>query len=275
MDEWYDANRRNWDERAPIHARSRTYDLQAYRDDPTHLSTIVAFDREVLGDLTGLDVVHLQCHIGTDTLSLARLGATVTGLDQSPASLGQARRLFADCATPGRFVQARVYDAVAALDARYDVVYTGVGAINWLPDIDRWGAVVAALLRPGGRLVMREGHPVLWSLDDRDPTDRTLRVAFPYFETAEPMAFDDTATYTDADADLSSTRTYEWNHGLGEIVTALLDHGMVLTGLREHRVLEWAMWPWMEPDGGRYRLPAGQRDLVPLMYTLTATRRDA
>lgn len=269
--DYFTANRLNWDERARIHAASRSYDLDAYIRDPARISDVVSFDREALGDLKGMDALHLQCHIGTDTLSLARLGAnSITGLDQSEESLAVARDLFARTNTSGRFVQANAYDAAAALHEQYDLVFTGVGALNWLPDIKRWAATVAKLLRPGGRLYLREGHPMLWAM--ADTTDGTLRVEYPYFETLEPMAFDEVETYTDQDAPLVSTRTYEWNHGLGEIVTAVIDAGLVLTSLTEHDGLEWQMFPNMVLEGKQYKLPIEQRDLCPMMYTLEAKK---
>lgn len=271
--DYFDANRRNWNERAGIHAASTTYNLDAYRADPAHLSSVVRFDRPYLGDLSGLCAVHLQCHIGTDTLSLARLGAQVTGLDQSDAAIATARRLFADTATQGRLEVANVYDAPAVLGRRYDLVYTGVGALNWLPSIDRWAQVVSELLNPGGRLYLREGHPMLWALADiTDAADLTLRLEYPYFETSEPMVFDESVTYTGDEATLINTRTYEWNHGLGEIITALLSRGLVLRTLHEHDGLEWQMFPHMVLEDGRYKLPPEQRALVPMMYTLIAER---
>ncbi len=265
-----DLNRANWDERAPIHFASAMYDVEAFRRDPAHLSGVVAFDRAAVGDVTGKRLLHLQCHIGTDTLSWARLGADVTGLDVSGVSLEHARQLFAATGTPGRFVHAEVHDAVAALGGeRFDVVYTGVGALNWLPDIRRWASVVADLLTPGGLLHLREGHPVLGSLDEHRAPELVVR--YPYFETEEPLVFDEPGTYTDPDAHVVHRTTHEWQHGLGEVVTALLRAGLVLTALEEHRFVEWQAHPHMElGDDGVWRLPAAQRDLVPLMYSLTA-----
>jgi SAM-dependent methyltransferase len=263
-------NRASWDERAPIHAASAMYDLDAFRRDPRHLSGVVAFDRHAVGDVAGRSLVHLQCHIGTDTLSWARLGATVTGLDLSGSSLEHARRLFAETDTRGRFVQAEVHDAVDALGGeRFDVVYTGVGALNWLPDIRRWAHVVVALLAPGGLLHLREGHPMLGALDEHRSPELVVR--YPYFETVEPLVFDEPGTYTDPDAHIEHRTTHEWQHGIGEVVTALLDVGLTLTSLREHRFLEWQAHPHMvlTPEG-TYVLPEPQRDLVPLMYSLTA-----
>lgn len=269
-DRYFEVNRKNWDERSHLHARSSGYDLDRLRSGDRELSDVVDFDRRYLGDLTGLRVVHLQCHIGTDTLSLARLGADVVGLDQSGDSLAHARLLFRDTATAGTFVQGNVYDAPALLGARFDLVYTGVGALNWLPSIARWAEVVADLLEPGGRLYIREGHPMLWALDD-DASDG-LRVTYPYLETAQPLVFDEETTYVEHDAKITNARTYEWNHGLGEIFTALTDHGLTVTLLREHRGLEWKMFDHMVEEDRQWKLPPEQRDLVPMMYSLVAVK---
>ena len=156
-----------WDERAPAHAASPDYHVDRFAADPAYLSEVVAFDRPLLGPIEGLRGVHLQCHIGTDTVSLARLGARITGLDFSPASLAEARparRRGRRRRRLRRGERRRRPDVLGA--GAFDLVYTGIGALIWLPDIDRWAAVVAELLRPGGRLFMREGHPMLWALDD-------------------------------------------------------------------------------------------------------------
>jgi SAM-dependent methyltransferase len=269
-DEYRGANYRNWESRVPIHAGSQTYDLDAYRAEPARLSQVVAFDAPRLGVLSGLDVVHLQCHIGTDTLSLARLGAkAVTGLDFSPSALAVARKLAADCGTEISFVESEVYDAVEALaPARFDLVYTGVGALNWLPDIAAWAKVVARLLRPGGRLFLRDGHPMMWALDD-EREDGLLMVIRPYFEGPAQRWEDDT-TYADRDAKVPEPLTYEWNHGLAEIVTAVLAAGLALTALVEHRVCAWQGNPALvrRPEGG-WVLP-DRPERLPLMYTLEA-----
>lgn len=267
---YFEANRKNWNERAEIHARSRAYNLDAFRNDPEHLSGVVSFDQTYLGDIQGAQVVHLQCHIGTDTLSLARLGAEVTGLDLSETSLETARRLFADTGTPGTFKLGNVYDAPQILGKRYDLVYTGVGALNWLPSIKEWARVVYDLLLPGGRIYLREGHPMLLAL--ADTTDGSLRLEYPYFETSEPMIFDEPHTYTGDPDTVENIRLYEWNHGLGQVVGALLEAGLTLRLLNEHDGLEWQMFPHMKLEGGLYKLPPEQRDLVPMMYSLLAEK---
>jgi SAM-dependent methyltransferase len=274
VEDYAELNRASWDERAPAHAASRDYAVDQFASDPGHLSEVVRFDLPLLGDIGGLRCVHLQCHIGTDTVSLARLGADMTGLDFSPASLAQARRIARLAGADVRFVEAEVYDAPGALGPElFDLVYTGIGALCWLPDIARWARVVAGLLRPGGRLFIREGHPVLWALDDPRP-DGLLAVEYPYFEREEPMVFDEGGTYVETDAVFTHNRTHEWNHGLGEIVTALMAAGMDLTGLVEHDSVPWDALPGqMERiGGGEWRL-ADRPWRLPHTYTLQAVRR--
>lgn len=268
--EYLEVNRRNWDERAHIHASSAEYDLQRFRDDPEHLSNVVRFDLPRLGDIRGQRVVHLQCHIGTDTLSLARLGARVTGVDLSPQSLAVARDLAGDAV---RYVEADVYSARETLDGEFDLVFTGIGALCWLPDVDRWAHTVAALLRPGGRLFLREGHPVLWALE-YDDANGELKITYPYFTTAEPLVEMVEGSYAAPEQRIDNATTHSWNHGLGEIITALLDHGLTLTAFEEHRSVPWEPLPGMmqrrELDE-YYLIEHGER--LPLTYTLQAVKR--
>lgn len=273
MDNWTDLNRANWDERAQPHAQSPDYGFEKFLSDPEHLSGVVRFDLFRLGDVRGLRGLHLQCHIGTDTLSLHRLGARMSGLDFSGQSLAQARRLAEGTAADIDYVQAEVYDAPNVLPAgEFDLVYTGIGALCWLPDIRRWADVVRTMLRPGGRLFIREGHPILWSIDETQ-VDR-LVIEYPYFERSEPQIFDESSTYVETDHVLQHTRNAEWNHGLGEIVTALLEAGLELTMLVEHDSVPWVALPnRMEArPGGEWRLDDRSWRL-PHSYTLQAVKR--
>jgi SAM-dependent methyltransferase len=273
VDDYRILNRASWDERAPAHAASPDYAVARFAEDPAFLSHVVRFDQPLLGDVTGLRGVHLQCHIGTDTVSLARLGATMTGLDFSAASLAEARRLAGKAGADVGFVEAEVYDAVDVLGGEgFDLVFTGIGAICWLPDIRRWASVVAGLLRPGGRLFMREGHPMLWSLAD-PREDGLLVVDYPYFERPEAIVWDEGGTYVQTDAVFAQNRTHEWNHGLGEIVTGLMDAGMELTGLAEHDSVPWDALPGQmeQIGGGEWRLISRPWRL-PHSYTLQASK---
>jgi SAM-dependent methyltransferase len=266
-------NRANWDERAPAHAASRDYRVTAFAEDPAHLSDVVRFDLPRLGDIRGLRGVHLQCHLGTDTMSLARLGATMTGVDFSPASLTEARRIAELAGTPVEYVESDVYHTPEHLGrGGFDLVYTGIGALCWLPDIRRWARVVADLLRPGGRLFIREGHPVLWALPDPRP-DGLLALELPYFEQSEPTVWTEGGTYVETDAEFVHNTTHEWNHGLGEIVTALIDVGMAVTGLTEHDTVPWDALPGQMRlvENGEWQLVDRPRRL-PHTYTLQAVR---
>lgn len=273
MDDSFALNKANWNDRAALHAASPEYQAQQFIDMAEHLSDVVRFDRPRLGDISGLQAVHLQCHIGTDTLSLARLGARVTGLDFSPASLAQARHLAQRCGASIDYVEAPVQQAAEALaPASFDLVYTGIGALCWLPRIDDWARNVAALLKPGGRLFLREGHPMLWALDE-DCRDQ-LVVRYPYFEREEPQVWEGEDTYVQSEGKLTATVTHEWNHGLGEIVSALLRHGLEITGLEEHDCIPWEALPGQMTLGGdgEWRL-LRERWRLPLSYTLQAVRR--
>lgn len=273
MTDYITLNKANWDERAPLHAASPGYETQAFVDNPQHLSAVLRFDRRLLGDISGLKGVHLQCHIGTDTLSLARLGAQMTGLDFSPASITQARLLAQRTGTDLQFVEADVYAAAQALPGEsFDLVYTSIGALNWLPSIERWADTVASLLKPGGRLFIREGHPLLFTLDE-DRQDALL-IKHAYFEQQTPQVWDDDSSYVATDAPLTATLTHEWNHGMGEIISALLAHGLQITGLVEHDSIPWEALPGQMSCGedGEWRLDH-ERWRLPLSYTLQASKR--
>jgi SAM-dependent methyltransferase len=273
MTDWTELNRALWDERAGPHAASPDYALERFVAEPGYLSSTVQFDLPLIGDVSGLRGVHLQCHIGTDTLSLHRLGARMTGLDFSSASIAQARSLASRVGAPIDYVEAEFDHALDVLPpGEFDLVYTGIGALCWLPHIDRWAEVVAGLLAPGGRLFIREGHPVLWALDERR-TDGLLALKYPYFERDAPTTEDEPGTYVQTEHEFANASA-DWNHGLGEIVTALLRHGLTLTGLVEHDSVPWDPMQddTFEPiGGGHYRL----RDRpwrLPHTYTLQAVK---
>jgi SAM-dependent methyltransferase len=277
VDEYAKVNRDFWDERAPAHAASADYAVARFAEDPEFLSEVVRFDRPRLGDIAGLEGVHLQCHIGTDTVSLGRLGARMTGLDISPPALEEARRLSEAAGVEATFVESEVYAAVDVLGAEgFDLVYTGVGALCWLPDARRWAQVVAGLLRPGGRLHIREGHPVLWSLAE-GREDGLLVLEYPYIETADAIVWDEGeegTTYVETDVVFEKNVTHEWNHGLGQIITALLDAGMELTLFEEHDTVPWDALPGQMTDtgGGEMRL-TDRPNRLPHTYTIGARKR--
>jgi SAM-dependent methyltransferase len=273
MPDYREINGAYWDDRVSAHVASPDYGVARFADDPEFVSDVVRFDLPRLGDISGLDAVHLQCHIGTDTVSLGRLGARVTGVDLSGPALVEARKLAEAAGSAATFVQSELYAAPEALgEGRFDLVFTGIGALCWLPDIDRWAGVVSSLLRPGGRLHIREGHPVIWSLADARP-DGLLVLDLPYFEQQEPVVWDEDGTYVATETVFTKNISHEWNHGLGEIVTALMGHGMQLTLLEEHDSIPWEAFPGQmkEIGGGEWRI-AERPERLPHSYTLQARK---
>ncbi|MFJ3792577.1 class I SAM-dependent methyltransferase [Kitasatospora sp. NPDC090091] len=248
--DWRAANRANWDERVPIHVAGDFYDVPGFvaGDD-----SLRGFELAEVGDVGGKTLLHLQCHIGLDTLSWARRGAAVTGLDFSQPAVETARDLAAKIGADGaRFVVSDVYDAVEAVGGRtFDVVYTGFGALCWLPDIDRWARTAAALVAPGGFLYLAEYHPITDVLGEDGRT-----IEEDYFRR-EPTVWDEPGTYADPDAVTTATVTVEWRHGLGDVVSALVAAGLRLEFLHEH-------------DHAHFRLPDGGG--VPKVYSLRASK---
>ena len=271
-----EANLRNWDERAPLHAASPGYDLDRLVRDPRALSHVVRTDAKLMaphlpgGSVAGLRLVHLQCHIGTDSVSLARLGAHVTGIDLSNAAIAVATDLAdrAGVADRARFVCATVDDAPAALDGeRFDVVYTSVGVLCWLPDLTAWGRTIAALLKPGGLFHLRDDHPMRGALVWDEGAGK-LVVAYPYF-AAEPNVWDDEESYVPTHAPLTNTPTYEWSHSLSEVIGPLLAAGLTLEAFDEHRRADWSPFPPVVAVGDDYVL-AEHPERVPLTFSLAA-----
>lgn len=263
------ANRANWDARAEIHAHSSFYDVKGFIDNPEAISREVEWDRRVVGDVRGKDLLHLQCHIGTDTLSWARLGAHVVGLDLSSKSLHYARRLAADAGADIEFVCGNVLEADRLVGGRtFDVVYTSVGVLCWIPDIRQWARAVAACVRPGGLFYIRDNHPILSTLEyERD--DRQLVVVSDYFDD---NAYRDEYpyTYTGDETLVGSPVNYQWTHSLGAIITALIEHGLQIQKVDELDWLDWRPFKWMVQDeNGRWRFPAGHPRL-PLAFSILA-----
>jgi SAM-dependent methyltransferase len=268
---WFDDNRRFWDERVAIHAASRFYDVDAFvAGGPS--PHVFPWMLDQIGSLEGLHVLHLQCHFGMDTLELARRGAaSVTGLDFSGEAVGQARDLARRVGLEDRasFVEADVHDAPEALGGRtFDLVFTGIGAIGWLPSARRWAHVVARCTRVGGRLHFTEVHPA-----SRVLADDGLSIAYRYLEHDEPDSFDSPGTYTDvADGVVTEHDAgHEWAHGLGDVVTALIGAGMRLDLLHERTTTFYQQLPILvEVAPGEWGVPPPAE--LPLLYSLLATR---
>jgi len=264
-----DANLANWDDRAAIHLRDTTgfYRLDAFRAGEDVLNPIEAAE---IGDVAGRRLVHLQCHFGLDSLSLARRGATVTGIDFSGVAIDGARKLTAETGLNAHFVQGDVLAARDLVDGQFDIAYTTWGTIIWLADIRRWAATAASLLAPGGFLYIADAHPTALGFEQ---SGDDLVLAHPWRTPAErPLVFDGPETYTGDTTPLAHPRTYEWQHPLSAIIGGLLDAGLRLDFLHEHEEVPWQIYPLAVPAGrGMYRLP-DRIPAIPLAFSLKAVR---
>ena len=271
MEAYFDTNRKNWDDRAAIHFKDEAggYRIEAFLAGADNLHDIE--DREI-GDVRGKRIAHLQCHIGIDTLCLARRGASCVGLDFSPVSLEAARDLQKQTGLDASFVEGNVYDAHQLIEGHFDMVYVTWGAIGWLPDIARWARVVSSLLKPGGTLYLLEGHPSAMALNEKTPN---LEHGFDWRTPAnKPIVENEVTTYTGDTTPVTATTTHNWIHPLSDIINGLITAGLRLDYLNEHEELAWAFAPIMVPKEGKRRmwvLPEGFPKL-PLAFSIKATK---
>ncbi len=273
-EDWRDANRANWDERTAVHlGPGSSYDLGPLRAGRGRLDAIL---RAELGPVAGLRVLHLQCHFGKDTLTLAQQGAAaVVGLDFSAPAVEAARRLAVELglADRARFVQADLHDAPGAVPepGGFDLAFVTWGALPWLPDLGEWARLVAGFLRPGGRLYLAEGHPIALVFDDAAETlngTRSWGCSVPYFQR-EPLVLDEPTDYADPAARLRHARFHNWMHPLGKVLGAVTDAGLALDWLHEHPRVAWRMFQCLVRDAdGLFTWP--ERPWLPLAYSLSA-----
>jgi SAM-dependent methyltransferase len=263
------SNRRLWDEWTQIHEQSEFYDVEGFRRAGVR---IAEHERVELGDVTGLRLLHLQCHFGLDALSWARLGAIVTGVDFSARAIELARSLATEIGIDARFIESDIYGLPNVLDDSFDLVYTSNGVLGWLPDIRAWANVVSRFVRPGGRFYVLEAHPVVMALVDDGVGPGELRLGYPYWEHPNPIQVPTNGSYADRAASVETPNEFAWSHSLGEIVSALAEAGLRIDRLIEYPFLNWEL-PFLVPDGsGRYVLPPDSGGELPLMFSILASR---
>jgi SAM-dependent methyltransferase len=264
VDERVATNRSNWDDRVPVHLASIFYDVEGWL---ARAPGPRPMELAALGDMEGRSLVHLQCHIGMDALQFARVGATVVGIDFSEPAIDAARSLAARAglASRARFLCGEVTEAPALLGGeRFDVAYVSLGSLCWLPSVTAWADAVARVLAPGGTLYVFDVHPLAQCLDADGE-----RVAHSYFEDPDGFCDDEPYTYTDG-ASLAHTTTYEWGHGLAELLGALRDRGLSLRSFEEYDWTPFRMFPWLvESSPRRWTCPPGRAN-VPLTMTIVA-----
>jgi 2-polyprenyl-3-methyl-5-hydroxy-6-metoxy-1,4-benzoquinol methylase len=273
-DERYETNLKWWQERAALHPGTPLYAdcIEQLKAGGTALKPI---ELEEMGEVAGKRLLHLQCHIGTDTLSWARLGAEVHGVDFSEEALRQAERLTEELGLSATWEHGNVTALGERWRDEFDIVFTSYGAITGLHDLDNWAATIAAALKPGGTFYMVDGHPMLFALADMD-AELPLRLHYPYFHQHEPNAFEGTGSYADEKLETTSNKTWDWAWSISEVLTPLLKQGLVLELFGEHRELPWKPLPCCEPSGTNdlYRLPESIRGQCPMLFSVRFRKPD-
>lgn len=261
MAAYFEANRHGWNLRTPVHTASTFYDLEGWKAGKTSLQAI---ELEEMGDVHGLRLLHLQCHFGQDTLSWARLGAQVIGCDLSDVAIACARQLAQEQQLPAHFVCCNLYDLPAHLEGQYDRVFTSYGTIGWLPDLDKWAAVIRHFLAPGGKFYIVDFHPVVWMFDDE-----MTRLRYPY-SGGSVIETETTGSYTDRQADIRY-KEYGWNHSLGSILNSLIGAGLRIDWLREFDYSPYDCFAnTVKVTEGQYRIK-GLEGIIPMVYSIRAT----
>jgi len=250
MKDYIEANRRNWNDRVAAHLEDREYyDVESFL---AGKSTLHEIELSLAGDVKGKELLHLMCHFGLDTLSWARMGARVTGLDFSPKAIEAARELADRTGLDAKFVISDVNHAAEAINEKFDIVVSCYGILAWLADMDRFVRQAVSCLKPGGRLVLVDLHPMLTTLEPDEETG-VFSVIESYFAKKEPEKCDFPHSYANREAILENAVSYQWNHSIAEIVTACLDNGLTIEHLGEyaysnnnifpgHMVREYRRW---------------------------------
>lgn len=269
MNEYLETNRRHWDELVPLHVQTRFYDVEGFRAGATSLHDLEIGE---VGDVRDKSLVHLQCHFGLDTLSWARRGANVTGVDFSPAAIEAARRLAAECGIEARFVESDIFSLPDTLEEQFDIVYASYGVVFWHPDVRRWADVVARFIKPDGFFYIAEFHPFC-SVFHNEDAGGELEIRYPYFE-GDVIRFEEDGTYADREAKLQDKVTYSWPFTIGGVVTSLIEAGLRIEYLHEHPFTVEQFWPIMEEVEPRKWALRRFGESVPLLFSLKATRSD-
>ncbi len=265
MKKYLKTNSKLWDARVGIHVNSKFYDLEGFRKGQVSFTPL---EKKLLGKVKGKTILHLQCHFGMDTISLSRLGAVATGVDFSEKAIATAIELAAACGEETKFILSDVYDLPTKLKKRFDIVFTSFGVIGWLPDLDKWAKVIRHFLKPGGRLVFAEFHPVVWMFDNH-----FKKIEYSYFnrETIKEL---EKGTYADKQAPLH-LESITWNHSLGEVMQSLLDNKMEIVDFREYDYSPYNCFnDTIEVAPQKFCIKRLQNK-IPMVYSIVGKRKSA
>ena len=256
-------NKASWNSKTDTHMESEFYNMKGFLDGETSLKNI---ELNLLGDINGQRILHLQCHFGLDTLSLARMGGKVTGVDLSDQAIQRARELTQKANLNATFIGCDLYDLPNHLNEEFDIVYTTYGTIGWLPDLNKWGEIISKFLKPGGRLIFVEFHPVVWMFDDE-----FSKVTYRYFNSG-PIVESETGTYANREADIKLDYVM-WNHGLGEVLKSLIINDIEVTKFEEYDYSPYDCFKYtLETEPGKFRIKHHE-DKLPMVYAIEGIKK--
>jgi len=256
-------NKHSWNNRIDTHLKSDFYNLKGFLNGETSLNAI---ELEMLGDIKGKSILHLQCHFGQDTISLSRLGAEVTGVDLSDKAIDSAREIAKETHAKAQFICCDIYDLENHLDQQFDIVFTSYGTISWLPDLNKWGKLISKFLKPNGRFVFVEFHPVVWMFDEQFD-----KIGYNYFNAA-PIVETENGTYADKNADISQSYV-TWNHSMSEVLSGLLNNSLTLCSMQEYDYSPYNIFSNMiEFEPKKYRVKHLDNK-IPMVYAIMAKKR--
>ena len=262
-DNYIEINRQSWNNRVATHLKSEFYDLEHFIKGKTSLNR---FELDLLGDVKGKTILHLQCHFGQDSISLSRLGAEVTAVDLSDKAIESAKQIAAETNSNANFICCDIYDLPNHLDKQFDIVFTSYGTIGWLPDLDKWAKIVSRYLKQNGKFVFVEFHPVVWMFDDNFE-----KIAYNYFKS-DAIIETENGTYADKTADIV-VESVSWNHSLSEVVTSLIQNGLEITSFEEYDYSPYNCFnKTIEFEPGKFRIEhLGNK--IPMVYSIVARKK--
>ena len=260
---YIEINRESWNNRTDAHLESEFYDLEGFKNGNTSLNDI---ELDLLGDIKGKSILHLQCHFGQDSISLSRLGAEVTGVDLSDKAIQSAKKLAKETNTDTTFICSDIYDLPNHLEKEFDIVFTSYGTIGWLPDLDKWAKVVSRFLKPNWKFVFVEFHPVVWMFDDNFEN-----IAYRYFNSGAIVEIE-SGTYADKNADITQDYVM-WNHGFSEVLNSLITNGLEINSLDEYDYSPYNCFnKTIEIAPKKFRIEH-LGDKIPMVYSVLATKK--
>ena len=260
FNQYFDANKELWNQRTAVHKDSSFYDLAGFKAGQNALTPI---ELKELGDVKGKSMLHLQCHFGMDSLSWARSGAHVTGVDLSNEAIREAQQLNDELGMNAKFICCNVYDLKDHLNEKFDIVFTSYGVVGWLPDLDKWAELISYYLKPGGTFYMAEFHPVVWMFDDE-----FTHIQY-YYDNRELIITENYGTYTDRKANITG-KEYSWNHSISEVLNALIKQGLRIELFNEFTYSPYSNFSnSVQGEDGNWRI-RGMEGKIPMVYSVRA-----